>query len=311
MKAQVKARVERVLTRVLGVDMTDATPVVVVGVVVGRLRGLLPVPLMRLLASARASLAWRKEAVREDARRQMAFLLEMSDPGADIEAAARRYVYRQALRGELRWHPSVTTDLRIVGTEHLDEAIARGRGVVFNWMHHGQVEATAKPLAERGYFMRQVGADKLFGALPAWLRQHLKIAAMGGSVMISAAGGSEALRAELKNGHTRSIASDVAGRTPMHFLGRDLVGSFGAPRFAMETGAPVVIMTSELESDRDLVPLIRIHPPLWPEDHADAHELLAHMLEVHEPYLVKWPELYDIPLSHWGFPPEDTSGVTS
>ena len=77
-----------------------------------------------------------------------------------------------------------------------------------------------------------------------------------------------------------------------------------------ETGAPVVIMTSELESDRDLKPLIRLHPPLWPEEHADAHELLAHMLEVHEPYLVKWPELYDIPLSHWGFPP-DTDGAAS
>jgi lauroyl/myristoyl acyltransferase len=301
--------VERVLTRVLGVDMTDATPIVVVGVIAGRLRGLLPVPLMRALATLRARLAWRSEAVRADARKQMAFLLEKSDPGADIEAAARRYVWRQALRGELRWHPSVTTSMTIVGYEHLDTAIAHGRGVVFNWMHHGTVEATAKPMSDAGYYMRQVGADKLFGALPAWLRQHLKIAAMGGSVMVNAAGGSEALRNELKNGHTLSIAIDVAGRTPMRWLGRDLVGSFGAPRFAMETGAPVVIMTAELLDEKDLLPFVRIHPPLWPEDYADARELLDAMLALHEPYVVKWPELYDIPLSHWGFPPsaEDAS----
>ncbi len=296
--------VERVLTRVLGVDMTDATPIVTVGVIVGRLRGLLPVPLMRALASLRAWLGWRNDAVRADARTQMAFLLEKSDPGADIEAAAKRYVWRQALRGELRWHPALTTSLPIVGTEHLETAIAAGRGVVFNWMHHGIVEATAKPMADAGFHMRQVGADKLFGALPAWLRQHIKIAAMGGSVMVNAAGGSEALRSELKNGHTLSIAVDVAGRTPMHFLGRDLVGSFGAPRFAMETGAPVVIMTAELEDVRDTLPLVRLHPPLWPEDYADARELLDAMLRLHEPYIVKWPELYDIPLSHWGFPPE-------
>ena len=118
-------------------------------------------------------------------------------------------------------------------------------------------------------------------------------------------------RAELKNGHTLSIAVDVAGRTPMHFLGRDLVGSFGAPRFAMETGAPVVIMTAELVDERDTLPLVRIHPPLYPEDYADAHELLEAMLELHEPYIVKWPELYDIPLSHWGFPPTDSAQAAS
>ena len=26
------------------------------------------------------------------------------------------------------------------------------------------------------------------------------------------------------------------------------------------------------------------------------------MLELHEPYLVRFPELYDIPSSHWGTP---------
>jgi hypothetical protein len=174
-------------------------------------------------------------------------------------------------------------------------------------MHHGHVEATAKPLADAGFHMRQVGAEKLFGALPAWLRQHLKIAAMGGSVMISAARGSQGLLEELQAGHTLSIAVDVPGRTPMRLLGRDVIGSFGAPRFAIATGAPVVIMTSELEHPDDVRPLMRIHPPLWAEDYAGPQELLEAMLEVHEPYLRQWPELYDIPLSHWGLPPEGES----
>ena len=297
---------EKVLTRVLGVEMRDATPVVVVGVVAGRLRGMLPVPLMLALARLRAWLGWRNEAVRADARKQMTFLLEHTNP-SDIEDASKRYVYRQALRGELRWHPDVTTDLRFEGLENLEKAVAHGKGVVFNWMHHGQVEATAKPMAEAGFHMRQVGAEKLFGPLPAWLRQHLKIAAMGGSVMVSAARGSEGLLEELRAGHTLSIAVDVPGRTPMRFLGRDVIGSFGAPRFAIMTGAPVVIMTSELAHPDDVTPLMRIHPPLWAEDFEGPQELLEAMLEVHEPYLVRWPELYDIPLSHWGLPEEAAS----
>ena len=295
----------RVLGRLLRMDLTDATPGVVLGVVAGRARGLVPAWLLPHFVTVRAWLAWRDEAVREDARSEMRFLLEKSDPTADIEAAARRYVWRQVLRGEIRWHPDLTTDQRIIGLEHLVAARAAGRGVVFNWMHHGAVEGTAKPFADAGFHMRQVGAAKLFGALPAWLRQHLQIAALGGSVMVSAGSGSQALLEELKNGQLLSIAVDVAGRTPMRWLGRDLVGSFGAPRLAMEAGSPVVIMTAELVRERDLTPLVRVHPPLWPEDYADARELLEAMLALHEPYVVQWPELYDIPTSHWGIPPEE------
>jgi lauroyl/myristoyl acyltransferase len=265
-----------------------------------------------LLVTFRAWLDWRREPVRERAMSEMRFLLEKSDPSADIEAAAKRYVWRQAWRGELRWHPHLSTSQRIIGLEHLEEARSRGRGVVFNWMHHGAVEGTAKPFADAGFHMRQVGAAKLFGSLPAWLRQHLQIAAMGGSVMISAGGGSKALLDELKNGETLSIAVDVPGRTPMRWLGRDLIGSFGAPRFAMEAGSPVVIMTAELDSERALVPTVRLHPPLWPEDFTDARELLDAMLAIHEPPVVTWPELYDIPTSHWSLAPEETeaSGTT-
>jgi lauroyl/myristoyl acyltransferase len=285
-------------------DAGRPSPQVAVALLVGHLRGLLPVPLMRLLVRFRTWLAWRNPAVRENAMDEMRFVLEHTRPDADLEATAKRYVYRQALRGELRWHVDLITHPKMVGLEHLLEARSHGRGVVFNWMHHGQLDSTARPISEGGSPTYQIGAPKLFGPLPAWLRQHMKLCAIGGSVMLPANAGWDTFVEVLKDGHPISIAVDVAGRTPVHFLGRDLIGSFGAPRLAMETGAPVVLMTAELEDERDLLPVARIHPPLWPEDFPDARALYERMLELHEPYLVRWPELYDIPTSHWGVPPE-------
>jgi hypothetical protein len=86
----------------------------------------------------------------------------------------------------------------------------------------------------------------------------------------------------------------------MRFLGRDVIGSFGAVRLATATGAPVVVMTAE-RSDGHL-PVVRLHEHFDPRQFPSPQKLLDAILAVHEPCLVRWPELYDIPTSHWGIP---------
>ncbi len=69
---------------------------------------------------------------------------------------------------------------------------------------------------------------------------------------------------------------------------------------AMATGSPVVVMTSELVHEGDAMPLVRLHEPLDPADFETPQQLMERILEIHEPYVTRWPELYDVPTSHWG-----------
>jgi lauroyl/myristoyl acyltransferase len=277
---------------------------------IGRLRGMVPRPLLPAFVKARTKLAWSQAKVREDAREQMRFVLEHTDPGADIETAARRYVERQVWRGELRWHIDIVTDQQVEGLEHLIAARDLGRGVVLSHMHHGQFEGGMASIVRRGVVVHAMGDPRLLEAdAPAWMQQHAKVALATGAIPVVVSAGSDAMVKILQDGGIMTIASDVPGRTPMRFLGRDLVGSFGAVRLAMATGAPVVVMTSELRDG--YLPVVRLHEPFDPAQFPSAQKLLEAILAAHEPYIVRWPEMYDIPTSHWGIPDQGPDNASS
>jgi lauroyl/myristoyl acyltransferase len=273
---------------------------------IGRTRGKIPTSLLPAFVKARTALAWSREAVREDARTQMRFVLEHTRPDADIEEAARRYVERQVWRGELRWHMDLITHLQVEGLEHLTAARDLGRGVVLSHMHHGHFEGAMASIGRRGVHIHAMGDPKLIAPdAPAWMRQHAAVALAAGATQVRVDVGAEGLAKVLLEGGILTIASDVPGRTRMPFLGRDLVGSFGAVRLAMGTGAPVVAMTAELHDG--YLPVARLHEALDPQEFPTPQKLLEALLAVHEPYIVRWPEMYDIPTSHWGTPQPETS----
>jgi lauroyl/myristoyl acyltransferase len=246
-------------------------------------------------------IAWSMPSARADARRQMRFLLEVARPEADIEAAARAYVKRMIWRGELRWHPDLLTRQRVVGFEHLVAARGLGRGVVLNFMHHGAYEGLPPSLARLGAPSHILVFDHLFSdGAPGWLKQHVRVATTGGGTLVSVAAGSQGITDLLGQGLVVALASDVPGRTPLRFVGRELLGSFGAARLAAATGSPVIVATSELDSAGR--PFIRLHDPLHPADFASPHELLEEMLARHEPAVLTWPEASEIPLSRWSLP---------
>jgi lauroyl/myristoyl acyltransferase len=265
---------------------------------VARVRGTVPTALLPALVTARTRLAWSREPVREDARAQMRFLLEHTVPDADLEATARAYVRYQVRRGELRWHPELLTSLRVEGMHHLREAKAQGRGVILNFVHHGYYDGAFPSIARNGVPTHMVVYPYMLETdAPLWLRQHVKIGTANGGAAVSAAVGTDGLVDLLRRGEVVAIASDVPGRTPLRFVGREVLGSFGAARLATGTDAPVVVITSEEDDDG---PFIRVHQPLQPVGFAKPEALLERMLAIHEDVVLRWPEATDLPLSRWG-----------
>lgn len=265
---------------------------------VARLRAAVPATLLPALVAARARAEWRREEVREDARAQMRFLLEHARPEADLDAVAKAYVRYQARRGELRWHPRLITGLRVQGMHRLREARAMGRGVVLNFMHHGYYDGAFASIARLGVPGHLVAYPYMLEPdAPAWLRQHVKVATTHGGTPVSAAIGTEGMTDLLRRGEVVAIATDVPGRTPLRFAGREVLGSFGAARLAISTDSPVVVITSE---EDDQGPFIQVHAALLPADFDGPEPLLQRMLAIHEAVVLRWPEATDLPLSRWG-----------
>jgi lauroyl/myristoyl acyltransferase len=259
--------------------------------------------------AARSGLAWRRPAVREDARAQMRFLLERTELDADVDEVARAYVRYQARRGELRWHPELLTNLRVEGLDNLVAARDRGHGVVLNFVHHGYYDGAFPSMARLGVRAHMVVYPYMLEAdAPTWLRQHVKVALINGGTAVSAAVGTDGMLDLLGRGEVLALASDVPGTTPVRFAGREVLGSFGAARLATAAAAPVVVMTSEEDADG---PVIRLHDPLNPAAYPTPQALLQRMLEIHEAVVLRWPEATDIPLSRWGSAEVATSSVES
>jgi lauroyl/myristoyl acyltransferase len=267
---------------------------------VGRIRSSIPRWLLPLVVGVRFRLAWSRAAVREDARAQMRFLLEHTRQDADINAVARDYVRYQVRRGELRWHPEMITSLRVDGIEHLLAARDEGRGVLLNFVHHGYYDGAFPSIARYGVRCRMVVYPYMLEPdAPLWIKQHVALACTGGGTPVSAAVGNDGITDLLRQGEVVAIASDVPGRTPLSFVGRDVLGSFGAARLATDTNSPVIVMTSEEDTDG---PFIRLHEPFEPKRYQAPKELLQALLVIHESRQVRWPEATDLPLSRWGTP---------
>jgi len=257
-----------------------------------------PEAVLPFVVGARSRLAWAVPAVRREARQQMSFLLGSTRPSAEADRVARRYVREMARRSEVRWHPRVATAVRVEGIEHARAALESGRGAVLSFMHHGLYDRVFTTLSRQGLSLAMVVHPYMLrDDAPAWIRQHVRVNTLGGGRAVSTEVGAAGLVALLGEGHLLAIASDVPGRTPVRFADREVLGSFGAARLATETGAPVVVMTSERDDRGEHV---RLHPPLAPAAFESANALLDRILVAHERAVLDWPEASDLPLSRWG-----------
>ncbi|RNL61234.1 hypothetical protein EFK50_17865 [Nocardioides marmoriginsengisoli] len=273
-----------------------------IGDQVQRVRSLIPYGALPALARRRVDGLWQIEEYRSAQEAEMRYLLEHTERAAEIPEIARGYTEFALLRGYRRWHPGKLSRQPVTGIEWLTTKRDPERGVLLSFVHHAQYEGLFPSLARQGAAVHAVVAPEAFDpASPVQLRQHFKVAGMmPNTTLVPATIGTAGMVELLEGGAILGIASDVAGRTPVQFLGRELRGAFGAARMATQTNSPVVLVTSHQGADGN--PSLQVHEPLEPGDFADPGALLAEIMRRHEPAVLAWPEAFDSPYTRLGVP---------
>ena len=250
-----------------------------------RLRRRVPQALLPLLVGVRFLLAWsRRVGARRRPRRRCASCSSRRGPTPTSRRGRAAYVRGQIWRGELRWHPElITRPARRRASSTCWPRASRGRGVMLNFMHHGTYEGALR-VARRGSGYRRTWSSTptcCATTRPRWLKQHMRVGLhrrrRRASAPRSARRGSSTCSTRARSWR---IASDVPGRTPLRFAGREVMGSFGAARIAADAGSPVVVMTSELDERGPVRPPARAARARRTSSHPQA--LLEEMLARHE-----------------------------
>lgn len=264
-----------------------------------RLRRAAPHSVTRAVIAARTWRSRRQAASVDQARREMAHLIEAVRPD-DVERAAHEYHYWHAWRAEMRYHPKRTTNQQIEGLDHLAAARRSGRGVMLSFLHHGQYEAALAAIACASQPMAVLTHPMILSDdAPIFLRQHLSVLRLGGNVAVSAAVGSGGVKQILADGHVVAIAADVPSRSRVHFLGKDRLASSGLARIAHDRRCPVVTLTAHCEAGELH---LQVHEPVPARDFSTPEALMRFLLKQHESAVLAWPEGYHQPLLRWGVP---------
>ena len=262
------------------------------------------------VARRRVDKLWKNDAYRTAQEKNMQFLLEFTDRVDEVPQIAREYAEFDVLRKYRMWHPRQLSHQQVKGMEWLTTKRDHSRGVMLSFVHHGWYNAAVSstgracddfagvPKSERpGSLFHGVVAPEAFDPnAPVLLRQHFKVCDYGPNMtLMSATDGVPKMVEMLEQGEILCVAFDVAGRTPIKFLGRDMLGSFGSARMAVQTNSPVVLLTSHKGENGE--PWVQVHEPIEPKDFPDPADLLAEIIRRHEPAILAWPAAYDSPYS--------------
>lgn len=270
---------------------------------VQRVRGLVPASALPGLVRRRVARLWADPVYREKQEAEMRFLLEHTSRAGEVAELARGYAEHAMLRSYLRWHPRAITRQPVAGVEWLTSRRDTARPLVLSFLHHGRYDGLFASLARHGADLDILTLpDALEPDAPVQIRQHVRVVRRGGR-MVPTTGGTDAIVGAMRPGSVWAIASDVPGRTPVQFLGREVLGSFGAARIAFLTDSPVVLVTSHRDgSGLSAGSRLQVHAPLEPRDFAGPAELLAEILRRHGEAVLAWPEALDNPRARWGVP---------
>ena len=270
-----------------------------------RLRALLPVGAVPSVVRRRADKMWADPDVRSRAERQMTHLLEFTERAPEIPELSRAYVEQTVLRAYLRWKVGFITNQEVRGIERLTTERDPARPVVLNFMHHARYDGMFGSVINAGAPLEMVMSPLVMGPKPpVEIRHHAKL--MGRATPHPSSIGTAAIIDLMRPGVTMAIASDVPSRTPVRFLGREVMGSAGAARIATTTDSPVVVITAHREGGRHH---LQLHEPLEPSSFTDPLDLLDAVLRIHEEAVLAWPEALEVPTAR--FAPLDAPPLRS
>lgn len=263
-----------------------------------RVRLAVPDAAVPLLVKARAKRKLRKPEVLAQAREEMTWLLDAVRTPEEIEAVSRRYVEQDTWRSELRWHYKMIDFQPVEGADNLARARKLGRGVIISFLHHGQYEGAMASVAHAEAPIHIAISPEMIGPeAPAFLRQHVRAGLVGGNTGVNVGAGANILVEQLAAGRALAIATDVPGKAPVRFLGKDRRGSSGAARLAIGVNAPIVVMTAHHENGTIG---LKLGEAIEPRDFADHDALLGHLMAAQEDAVLAWPEGYHHPTMRWG-----------
>ena len=269
-----------------------------------------PTAAVPTLVRARTRRALRDHETMAYARAQMGFLLGAARPDADLDAAARRYVAWTRWRGEARLHDDLV--FRPQRLEQVDNLRRCRDGAVLSFIHHGAYDGSFAACHRAGLpidvMMRQ---SSLEPDAPEFIRQHTAVISRHAHVF-STVEGLAGIVERARNGRIVAVGSDIAGSTPVRFVGRDLTVASGVARAALAADRPVVVVTAHRDPAGDeFQPFLRYHEPKHPGDFADHRALLQELLRIHETAVLDWPEAYESPATYWGHTPSDDDRSTT
>ena len=229
----------------------------------------LPMPAALVAARRRGEREWQRHSVRRGAREVMAALTGGTLGDAELDALARRHVLETEARHEFLWRARAFDRLRIEGSEHLEAALAQGRGVLLSFCHYGPYYGVSHTASRFGKAAHVVGAESHFvpgseATLTMRQRQTKLHVERGGGRFVPAEGSFERLTALLRAGEVVAVAFDFKGRTPTPFLGRTVPMASGTARMAVATGALVVPVLHRREGGR---PISMVGAELDPLEH--------------------------------------------
>lgn len=150
------------------------------------------------------------------------------------------------------------------GWEALDQALARGRGVIVATGHIGNFELGGRILARRHPVLDVVKPQRN----PHFDRYMDRLRHRHGIRTVAVDGSGPAVLAHLRAGGVVTLLVDQdAGKAGLKtdFLGHPASSWPGAARISLRTGCPVVPMAIFREDDRRHV--LHLGRPLYPEDH--------------------------------------------
>jgi KDO2-lipid IV(A) lauroyltransferase len=202
----------------------------------------------------------RAAAVRSNLRRAVLFAGRPADDATLDRLVRANFESHAAFLFEwLRSSAGARFPLALEGRDHLDRALARGKGAILVTCHLGSWEVAATELARSGYPLCAVTGEQLGRLAPA-VRRHK---ARRGITVVRPANGMRALYRQLAGNRilVLLIDGDVWQRgRPLPFLGRLTDLPWGAERLARATGAP--LLPAVMRREREGVFRARIYPPV-------------------------------------------------